>query len=172
MKVPAESTGECASHFDKETDAFFAFSHGKQKCEIYTAEDCAGDLTQESQDWIIYGSCSDVFTGSTTSTTTAGPQCSGPDCGPEPSTTMFVKPDCTYYFGSDVTDDSLQITVIDPDVTDGYPTGDKTFMHHTGPNSACVSPGPPAGCHRYFKVRDSWVHRISVHQPALRLECS
>ena len=67
-------------------------------------------------------------------------------------TVPFSKPNCTFYFGSDVDDDSLQITVVDPDVAAGYPLGDKTFMHHTGPGSACISPGPPAGCHRYFKV--------------------
>ena len=27
-----------------------------------------------------------------------------------------------------------------------------TFIHHSGPGSQCISPGPPSGCHRYYVV--------------------
>jgi len=40
--------------------------------------------------------------------------------------------------------------VADVDVHAGFPFGNETYMHHTGPGSACVAPGPPAGCHRYY----------------------
>ena len=61
-----------------------------------------------------------------------------------------AKPDCQHYFGSDVTD-GLK-TVVDVDVFTGYPTGNLTFVHYSGPGSKCASPSPPKGFHRYYKV--------------------
>ena len=68
------------------------------------------------------------------------------------TTTTLTKPACQYYFGENVNDSNVEITVVDPDVFDGYPVGNLTYMHHTGVGSECISPAPPAGCHRYFKV--------------------
>jgi hypothetical protein len=60
---------------------------------------------------------------------------------------------CTDYFGSSVdstgTSGTLW-TVVDVDVHDGFPFGKETFVHHAGPHSRCIPPGPPAGCHRYY----------------------
>jgi hypothetical protein len=58
------------------------------------------------------------------------------------------KPPCEHYFGTNTTDPSLQVTVVDPDVHNGFPFANETFMHHTGVGSLCLSPGPPVGCHR------------------------
>jgi hypothetical protein len=75
-------------------------------------------------------------------------------------TTSFVKPNCTYYFGKDADDEHLEITIVDVDVSDGYPDGNITFVHRSGAGSTCISPGPPSGCHRYFKVRLVWGKRV------------
>lgn len=32
----------------------------------------------------------------------------------------------------------------------GFPFGNQTFVHHSGPGSVCKPPGPPVGCHRYY----------------------
>ena len=62
-----------------------------------------------------------------------------------------AKGPCTDYFGPvDATPNVT--TVIDPDVTQGFPFAFDTFVHHSGPGSACFAPGPPAGCHRYYVV--------------------
>lgn len=42
--------------------------------------------------------------------------------------------------------------MLDPDVTEGFPHGFLSFVHHAGPGSVCIPPGPPVGCHRYFVV--------------------
>jgi hypothetical protein len=60
---------------------------------------------------------------------------------------------CTQYFGADVNSTSTSgvlYTVADTDVHDGFPFGDATFIHHSGPGSLCKAPGPPKGCHRYY----------------------
>ena len=74
QKVQAENAGQCASHLEGDI-VYFAFSDGKRKCETYTVEMCtSGPLTDETQDWIIYGDCSEVHsavpTFPTTTTTT------------------------------------------------------------------------------------------------------
>eukprot|EP01052_Picozoa_sp_SAG31_P038525 SAG31_NODE_5168_length_2702_cov_2.425663_1_plen_355_part_00 len=64
-----------------------------------------------------------------------------------------AKGPCTQYFGEDVDSNSTTETlwtVADVDVHAGFPIGNETFIHHSGPNSECHSPGPPAGCHRYY----------------------
>lgn len=60
---------------------------------------------------------------------------------------------CTDYF--DIEDgQGNYTTVVDPDITAGLmSTMFKTFIHHSGPGSACKSPGPPSGCHRYYVVK-------------------
>lgn len=60
-----------------------------------------------------------------------------------------AKGPCTDYFGRDVDSNSTTgtlWTVADVDVHAGFPFGNETFIHHSGPHSACHSPGPPAGC--------------------------
>ena len=60
---------------------------------------------------------------------------------------------CSQYFGADVNSaatSGVLYTVADTDVHDGFPFGDATFIHHSGPGSACKAPGPPKGCHRYY----------------------
>ena len=60
-----------------------------------------------------------------------------------------AKGPCTDYFGSDVDSNATTgtlWTVADVDVHAGFPFGNETFIHHSGPHSACHSPGPPAGC--------------------------
>ena len=60
---------------------------------------------------------------------------------------------CTAYFGKDVDSNATTgtlWTVADVDVHMGFPFGNETFIHHSGPGSECHSPGPPAGCHRYY----------------------
>eukprot|EP01062_Namystynia_karyoxenos_P041019 TRINITY_DN29833_c0_g1_i1.p1 TRINITY_DN29833_c0_g1~~TRINITY_DN29833_c0_g1_i1.p1 ORF type:complete len:213 (+),score=56.81 TRINITY_DN29833_c0_g1_i1:60-641(+) len=59
---------------------------------------------------------------------------------------------CQHYFGHGVNSTERLITVVDVDVRDGYPLGNMTMVHHSGPYSACYSPGPPSGCHRYIRV--------------------
>lgn len=59
-------------------------------------------------------------------------------------------PPCSFYFGPAINQTNAFITVADPDVFDGYPTGNLTFVHHSGPGSICHVPAPPAGCHRYY----------------------
>ena len=61
-----------------------------------------------------------------------------------------AKGSCANYFGGAVQDPTVLTTVIDPDVFSGFPFGNLTFIHHSGPDSQCISPGPPRGCHRYF----------------------
>ena len=64
-----------------------------------------------------------------------------------------AKGPCTDYFGKDVDSNATTgtlWTVSDVDVHAGFPTGNETFIHHSGPHSECHSPGPPAGCHRYY----------------------
>ena len=60
-----------------------------------------------------------------------------------------AKGPCTDYFGP-VDVGTNMTTVADTDVTEGFPFASKTFIHHTGPGSVCLSPGPPQGCHRYY----------------------
>ena len=56
---------------------------------------------------------------------------------------------CQNYFGTAVT--TGVTTVVDPDITAGFPSTMGTFVHHVGdPSTLCVSPGPPGGCHRYY----------------------
>jgi rubredoxin len=60
---------------------------------------------------------------------------------------------CTDYFGPDVDSNATTgtlWTVADTDVHEGFPFGNETFVHHSGPHSECFSPGPPKGCHRYY----------------------
>jgi hypothetical protein len=60
-----------------------------------------------------------------------------------------AKGPCTDYFGHDVDSNATTgtlWTVADVDVHAGFPFGNETFIHHSGPHSACHSPGPPAGC--------------------------
>eukprot|EP00466_Bigelowiella_natans_P000108 jgi/Bigna1/84802/estExt_fgenesh1_pg.C_10089 len=64
--------------------------------------------------------------------------------------TLSDKPPCTFYFGQDVT--KSYTTVVDVDVPNGFPTANLTFIHHSGPGSECLSPAPPKGCHRYYRV--------------------
>ena len=64
-----------------------------------------------------------------------------------------AKGPCEDYFGKGVGSNStegLLWTVADTDVHAGFPFGNETFIHHSGPDSLCISPGPPAGCHRYY----------------------
>lgn len=64
-----------------------------------------------------------------------------------------AKGPCTDYFGKDVNSNETAgtlWTVADVDVHVGFPKGNETFIHHSGPKSECHSPGPPAGCHRYY----------------------
>ena len=63
-----------------------------------------------------------------------------------------AKGPCQDYFGP-MDDAGNLTTVVDPDVTQGFPFAYKTFVHHTGPSSQCLSPGPPLGCHRYYVVQ-------------------
>jgi hypothetical protein len=156
-KVAAESLSACAR---QRTDAavYFAYSDGKRKCETYTAADCDGQsLTDESKDqWVIYGPCDKVYTGTTTAQPTTTP-CSGPFCGDSSAprtTTNLGKATCAAYFGADAEDNSQLVTIVDVDASTGYPTGHNTFMHRTGPFSTCFVPAPPSGCHRYFKVSE------------------
>lgn len=58
---------------------------------------------------------------------------------------------CEHYFGPVDVGGNIT-TVVDPDVTEGFPFSFKTFVHHAGPTSECHAPGPPAGCHRYYVV--------------------
>jgi NADPH2:quinone reductase len=65
-----------------------------------------------------------------------------------------AKGPCTDYFGP--VDSSGFTTVVDPDITAGLmSTQFETFIHHSGPSSKCLSPGPPSGCHRYYVVHYS-----------------
>ena len=57
---------------------------------------------------------------------------------------------CEDYFGDIEDQDGTVTTVVDPDVTEGWPFARLTFVHHSGPGSACLSPAPPKGCHRYY----------------------
>ena len=70
---------------------------------------------------------------------------------PHRLTASAKKGPCTDYFGP-VDQDGNLTTVVDPDVMEGFPFATKTFVHHVGPNSVCLSPGPPEGCHRYYIV--------------------
>jgi len=63
-----------------------------------------------------------------------------------------TKPYCQHYFGADTNRTGLLITVVDLDVRTGYPLGQNTMVHHSGPYSRCFSPGPPFGVHRYVKT--------------------
>ena len=53
----------------------------------------------------------------------------------------FAKGPCSDYFGDVVNDPIALITVADPDVTQGFPKGSKTFVHHSGGNCtfSCVN---------------------------------
>ena len=44
----------------------------------------------------------------------------------------FAKGPCSDYFGGIVDDPHALVTVADPDVTQGFPKGSKTFVHHSG----------------------------------------
>mmetsp|Transcript_56537 Transcript_56537/g.93434 ORF Transcript_56537/g.93434 Transcript_56537/m.93434 type:complete len:151 (-) Transcript_56537:238-690(-) len=59
---------------------------------------------------------------------------------------------CADYF--DIQENGANFTtVVDPDITEGLmSTMFRTFIHHSGPGSKCLSPGPPSGCHRYYVV--------------------
>jgi hypothetical protein len=63
-----------------------------------------------------------------------------------------AKGPCEDYFGPMDSAGNLT-TVVDPDVTEGFPFAYSTFVHHSGPGSVCFSPGPPKGCHRYYVVQ-------------------
>jgi hypothetical protein len=63
-----------------------------------------------------------------------------------------AKGPCETYFGPMDAAGNVT-TVVDPDVTEGFPFAYKTFVHHSGPGSVCYSPGPPNGCHRYYIVQ-------------------
>eukprot|EP00755_Sulcionema_specki_P037088 Sspe_Gene.108196::Locus_87356_Transcript_1_1_Confidence_1.000_Length_646::g.108196::m.108196 len=58
---------------------------------------------------------------------------------------------CDQYFGSDSNDKSLLITILDPDVPNGYPNASNKYIHLCGPTNTCAGPSPPMGCHRYIK---------------------
>ena len=49
---------------------------------------------------------------------------------------------CTDYFGP-VDVGGTVTTVLDPDVPSGFPTGRLGKVHHSGPDSVCLPPGPP-----------------------------
>lgn len=65
-------------------------------------------------------------------------------------TTNATRGPCADYFGAAVQNPAVLSTVIDPDVTKGFPFGHETFVHYSGPRSRCIAPSPPQGCHRYF----------------------
>lgn len=44
----------------------------------------------------------------------------------------LAKGPCADYFGSVVNDPTALVTVADPDVTEGFPKGTRTFVHHSG----------------------------------------
>ena len=68
---------------------------------------------------------------------------------------VSAKGPCTDYFGP-VDAGGNFTTVVDPDITTGLmSTSFETFIHHSGPSSKCLSPGPPGGCHRYYVVHYS-----------------
>ncbi|GAB5360952.1 hypothetical protein AAMO2058_000672500 [Amorphochlora amoebiformis] len=64
---------------------------------------------------------------------------------------VYGKGDCESFFGALNSTDML-ITVSDVDVFDGFPYANETFVHYAGPGSECISPAPPKGCHRYYRV--------------------
>merc|ERR1739841_100956 len=55
------------------------------------------------------------------------------------------------YFGDFSQTDNF-VTVVDPDVFNGFPVGNLTYIHHSGADSKCLRPAPPGGCHRYYMV--------------------